>query len=91
VADQASQLPIDLSSATTTNYILQDPFGVNKTVTASLFTNGKDGKLTYTTVLGDLTTASGFGGQWSIQLDLSIAGVYIGRSSIATFNVSSNL
>lgn len=91
VTDQNSGDPIDLSGASQTNYIFQDPIGTQHTVQASFYTNGKDGMLIYTTIAGDLTTSNGRGGQWVVQVDAIIPGVYIGRSSITQFEVGSNL
>jgi hypothetical protein len=50
--------PIDISAATSMLIIIRKPNGVKLTKTASFTTDGKDGKIKYTTVNGDFDIPS---------------------------------
>jgi hypothetical protein len=54
---------VDISSATTLQIKLGDPFGTMTAKTASLYSDGTDGILKYATVAGDLAYA----GRWMAQ------------------------
>lgn len=55
---------VDLSSATTKEIIFRDPTGAVTTQTASFFTTGTDGIITYTT---QATTDIDVAGAWQLQ------------------------
>lgn len=76
-----------LGSATVRRIKLKDPSGTTTTKTATLYTNGSDGKMQYTTTAAtELATA----GTWQVQGYIELGG---GKwhTSIASFNVVSNL
>lgn len=77
---------VDLSEATTLNLIFQKPDGTNLTKTATLYTDGTDGKVYYLTVDGDLSVI----GIWRLQ---GFAGFDDGSfySDVYTFRVYRNL
>lgn len=54
---------VDISSATTKQIIFQSPSRIDKTKTASFYTNGSDGKLVYTLSSGDIDVD----GLWKYQ------------------------
>ena len=77
---------LDVSTATSLEIILKSPSGVASTKTATVNTNGTDGKIQYVTVDGDLNEV----GTWRIQAKVSISGgVY--RSDVESFKVYENL
>lgn len=67
VVDETNTV-VDLSSQTALSMIFRRPDGQKLTRTASLTTNGTDGKLRYTTVAGDLAMP----GPWKVQAYVSI-------------------
>jgi len=77
---------LDLSTATTLELIFKSPSGTSTTKTASLFTDGTDGKITYLSVDGDFNEI----GTWRIQAKIAIGGG-IFRSDVGTFKVYENL
>lgn len=77
---------VDISVATTKQFIFKKPSGSNLTVSGSLYTDGTDGILQYTTVEGDLNET----GLWKIQGYLVI-GTNKHKSDIYTFRVYNNL
>jgi len=77
---------VDVSGATTKQLIFRKPDGTNDTQSATFFTDGTDGILTYTTISGDIDTI----GAWQIQANLVLAsGTFL--SDIAEFAVHENL
>lgn len=77
---------LDVSGATTLELVFKSPSGTSTTKTASLVTDGTDGKIKYTSVDGDLNEV----GTWRLQAKISIGGgVY--RSDVGTFKVYENL
>ncbi len=82
----ATQTAIDISSATTLELIFKSPKGVVKTFTAGFTTDGSDGQIQYTTILGDLDEV----GNWKIQAYIVLpTGSW--RSDIGQFRVHENL
>jgi hypothetical protein len=77
---------VDVSTATVKNFVFGKPTGVSVTKAASFNTTGVDGKLKYTTLLGDLDVA----GQWKLQVYLEmLTGKW--HSDMYTFMVFDNL
>jgi hypothetical protein len=77
---------VDLSTATTLEYLIRKPDGSLLTVNADLYTDGTDGILTYTTVDGDTDIA----GLYKIQAKVTIgSGTFY--SSSAAFKVHCNV
>ena len=77
---------IDVSGATTKNFLFQKPDGTDVSKAASFVTDGTDGQLKYTTVTDDLDTV----GTWYLQVELVLpAGTW--RSDITKFRVYNNL
>lgn len=74
-----------LASATI-SIVLTKPNGTELTKVGSLYTDGTDGKVQYTSVAGDLDMA----GLWSIQAIITI-GSNIWHSEIGKFKVKYNL
>ncbi len=56
IVDESAD-PVDLSSATTINYLLRKPSGTISTLGATLFTDGTDGKIYFTTLSTTLDEA----------------------------------
>lgn len=81
VVDQDSAA-LDLSSASSKLIYLRKPDRTVLTKTASFYTSGTDGILTYTAVTGDWSVA----GTWGIEARVVI-GTTIYNSSIGTFAV----
>lgn len=77
---------LDLSSATSLELIFKSPSGTSVTQTASLYTDGSDGKIYYTSVDGDFDEV----GTWRIQCKIGIGGGTF-RSDVGTFKVYENL
>lgn len=77
---------ISLVTAVTKQIILLKPDGTNVTADASFYTDGTDGKLTYTTQAGDINMC----GKWRIQWYVTFAdGSW--KTDIKTFKVYDNL
>jgi hypothetical protein len=81
-----SSVPVDLSSATDIKLWLKQYNKTKKSVTGTLYTDGKDGKVTYTLKSNDLDTA----GQCNMQIELTygIGGHWL--SNWTNFYVSSD-
>lgn len=77
---------LDVSTAATLELVLKSPSGSASTNTASLYTDGTDGKIYYTTADGDLNEV----GTWRIQVNIGIGGGTF-RSDVGTFKVFENL
>ena len=77
---------VDVSGATTKQVRLMDPGGNTVAKDASFTTNGTDGKIQHTTVLGDMDET----GWWQIQAYLVLP-TWRGHSDIAKFIVYGNL
>lgn len=77
---------VDISSATSLVIIFKKPDQTTSNKTATLYTDGTDGKMTYSTVSGDLNQA----GNYKIQGKVTLSGgVYY--TSIGSFKVHCNL
>jgi len=77
---------IDISAATTTQLLFEKPDGSVLTKTATLTTDGTDGKLQYTTQSGDLDMS----GQWRLQAYL-VLGTWTGKTDVHVFQVHTNI
>lgn len=77
---------VDISSATTKQFILEKPSGTTLTKPTDFVTDGTDGKEKYTIIAGDLDEV----GLWQIQ-PYTILPNWTGRSDIGTFMVHPNL
>jgi len=86
IIDSDSGSPIDLSASTARTIIFKRPVGEKINGTASLSTDGTDGKIQYSVVDGDLNMC----GDWSIQAKVVGPG-YTNYSEISTFTVINNL
>lgn len=73
----------NISAATLLQLLLRDPTGVVTTHTASLTTDGTDGKLEYATVSGDLHTD----GWWWLQAKITEGASPIFHTESAKFLV----
>lgn len=78
--------PIDVSTATTKEFIFQKPDGTTFTKAASFKTDGSDGILQYTSTADVLTPA----GSWKMQGHV-VFGVNDFKTSIYEFVVHDNL
>lgn len=77
---------VDISGATLLQVILKKPDGQTYTKTGTLYTNGTDGKMYYTSIGGDFSAA----GNYKIQGKVTIpGGTYY--TSISDFKVYCNL
>jgi len=85
VLDESGEI-VDLSSAVTTTFIFGKPDGSTISRSASLTTDGTDGKLEYRTVSGDLDSH----GSWTMQVFLDF-GTTSWYSTISKFKVYKNL
>lgn len=63
VTVQENGVALNISTATTKQILLRKPDGTVLTKSAAFVTNGTDGKISYTTIAGDLSSE----GQWKIQ------------------------
>ena len=77
---------VDVSSASTKQLIFKKPGGTKLTKTASFFTDGTDGIITYDTVSGDLDED----GMWKVQGYVVITGGSF-HTDIDRFKVHRNL
>jgi len=77
---------VDISTATTKQFVFEKPGGSTLTVTAEFDSDGVDGILVYTTVSGNLDEI----GNWKVQARVVLPGSEF-RSSIAPFRVFANL
>lgn len=77
---------INISSASTKQFIFKKPSGTLLTVNGSFYTDGTDGILQYTTVSGDLNES----GIWKLQ-GYVVIGSNQHHSDIYTFTVHANL
>jgi hypothetical protein len=76
---------VDISAATSTEFLIRKPDGTLLTVTADFYTDGTDGVLTYTTVEGDTDIV----GLYKFQARIALGGVFY--TSWATFKVHCNV
>ena len=77
---------LDISTASSLSLVFKSPSGASNTKPATLYTDGTDGKIYYTTVDGDLNQV----GTWRIQAIVNIGGgIY--RSDVGTFKVFENI
>lgn len=78
--------PLDISGATTKKLIFRKPNGIVVTKDADYVTDGADGKLQYSCILGDLSPY----GRWECQAYIVRSGLD-GRTERAEFSVLKNL
>ena len=83
---QEDGVALNISNATTKNFVIEKPSGTVVTKTASFVTNGTDGKLRYSTISGDLNES----GRYRLQVDLE-ASPYDGLTDIGSFFVEDNI
>ena len=79
-------VPLNVSNANSISIIFQKPDSSDLTKTASLVTNGTDGKIKYTTVAGDLDQI----GTWQIQARVNF-GASVFSTDIQKFKVYRNI
>jgi len=77
---------LNVSNANSISIIFQKPDSSDLTKTASLATNGTDGKIKYTTVAGDLDQI----GTWQIQARVNF-GASVFSTDIQKFKVYRNI
>jgi hypothetical protein len=77
---------LNVSNANSISIIFQKPDSTDLTKTASLTTNGTDGKIKYTTVAGDLDQT----GTWQIQARVNF-GASVFSTDIQKFKVYRNI
>lgn len=77
---------VDISSATTHDFIFKKPDGTTFTRSAVLVGGGSTGRMRYALGVGELDQA----GVWLLQGDL-VMNSYTGRTSVIEFNVNPNL
>lgn len=78
---------VDLSSATELELLFLKPNGTKLTKTASLVSDGTDGKMQYTTVSGDLNAS----GTWKLQGHVVFGSTGEWHSDTIVFEVYDNL
>ena len=81
-----SDVAIDVSAADTKQIVFKKPSGELVTKTASFFTDGTDGIISYTIISGDLSEI----GTWKVQGIVTI-GSNTWHSSFESFKVYRNL
>jgi|WetSurSiteA1Bulk_404760.scaffolds.fasta_scaffold164592_1 hypothetical protein len=79
-------LPVNVTAATTREIIFKPPKGNTLTRNASLYTDGADGIITYSTGASDLTSA----GQWYLQAHIEFTGSEY-YTEVVGFTVRANL
>lgn len=77
---------VNISSATTKRIHIRKPDGEVLQKTAAFTTTGSDGKLTYTTIAGDIDLA----GEYKAQAYVIMSG-FTGHSTITAFEAKRNL
>ena len=77
---------VDISSATLKQIWLESPSGSSTGYSAAFKTDGTDGIMQYTTIIGDLNSA----GTWKIQGKVTISGKTF-HSDVTTFTVHESL
>jgi len=77
---------VDISSATSLIIVLKKPDQTTQNKTAILYSDGTDGKMTYSTILGDLDQPGNYKIQGIVHLS---GGTYY--TSIGSFRVHCNL
>lgn len=86
VVDEQTGSVMDLSQASNFQFLLKPPGQTAYTVGASLYADGRDGKIVYTTQTTDLTLK----GVWKLQGIYTLSGSKK-YTSVGTFEVLSNL
>lgn len=81
-----TETTLDVSTATTLQFILLSPSDVTKTKTAVFDTDGTDGKIKYTTINGDLDEP----GTWKLQARIVMGGGDW-KSDVTSFRVYANI
>lgn len=77
---------VDISSATAIDVKFRRGDGTKMTKTGALFTDGKDGKIQYITISGDITCS----GVWQVQARVVLpAGEW--NSNVKVFSVHDNI
>jgi hypothetical protein len=77
---------VDISSATTKNFLFLKPSGELLTKAGSLETDGTDGQLYYISASGDLNEV----GTWKMQCNI-IIGTFNWHSDVISFKVHRNI
>lgn len=79
---------LDISGATTKEFIIKRPDGDLVTKTASFVTTGTDGRLRYTVTSGDVSgdVLNDISGTWQVQVYLEMPG-WSGKSESGKFTV----
>ena len=77
---------VNISSATTKQIKIRKPDGTVMAKTAAFTTNGSDGKVTYTTIAGDIDLV----GEYKAQAYVVMTG-FMGHSTIVTFDAKRNV
>ena len=77
---------VNISSAATRKIKIRKPGGEVLERDAEFSTNGNDGKLTYTTISGDINKV----GEYKVQAYVIMTG-FTGHSTVATFEAKKNL
>jgi hypothetical protein len=80
-------LPIDISTSTSKIIVFTKPDGSILEKTALFVTDGTDGKISYSTVDGDIDQA----GMWKIQAEVEFGSGSYYHSNIKLFKVMCNL
>lgn len=83
---QQDDTAINLSEASTLQMIFEKPSGSTLTKTATLYSDGTDGKMKYATVAGDLDET----GAWRVQAYIALE-TWQGKTDVHTFEVHTNL
>lgn len=86
INNEQTNQPINLSSASSINFIYKQPDQIVYNVSGSLYTDGTDGKVSYISQDTDLTVR----GIWKLQISYQISGA-TNYTSIYTFEVLPNL
>lgn len=77
---------VDLSTATEITIIIKKPNGISYEKTASYYTDGTDGNITYTSVDGDFDAPGNYKIQGRVQIN---GGTF--HSEVSTFKVHCNI
>jgi hypothetical protein len=86
IAEDQTGNTVNMSGATSIQFIFQRPDKTILTVTGSLYTDGTDGNVQYTTLAGDLNLK----GKWKLQVSYSL-GSSVKMTSYTIFHVVANL
>lgn len=87
ITAQQDGVAVDISSYTTLSIVLQAPSGAETTKAAAFKTDGTDGILQFTIANGDLDEVGG----WTMQVELTKAGVRLTSDPVTRFHVGARL